>query len=131
MNISQLSIAIHLLIVVLVLATDDGLPPLTVVQIPLYCLLDSVLELRLWKPSKLVVDLCRVYGISHVMSLPVSHMGDKAFWLAKLFTYDLHYIYILLLIVSTYVVDLSYSSLMDDKVYRLAVILHIELVAHV
>ena len=53
-------------------------------------------------------------------------MSYKAFWLAKLLTDDLHYIYILLLVVSAYIVDLSHSSLVDDKVYRLTVILHIE-----
>ena len=58
-------------------------------------------------------------------------MGDKALWLAKLLTDDLHYIYILLLIVSTYVVDLTNSSLVDDKVDRLTVILHVEPVTHI
>ena len=72
-----LAVAVHFLIIILILAGDDGLPPRTVVQIPVDGLFDAVGELGLRQPAQLVVDLGRVDGVTHVVAManviPVPH----------------------------------------------------------
>ena len=77
-----LSVRIHLLIIVLILAGDDGFPPFLVIQIPLNGLLDAVGELGFRQPAQFVVDLGGIDGIAHIMALPVGHIGDQTFGLA-------------------------------------------------
>lgn len=60
------------------------------------------------------------------MALTVSYECDKALRLVELLTDNLYDFKVCLLIVSTYVVNLSYTSVVDDKVDCLAVILYIE-----
>ena len=59
------------------------------------------------------------------MALTVSYECDKALRLIELLADNLYDFKVCLLIVSTYVVNLSYTSVVDDKVDCLAVILYI------
>ena len=68
------------------------------------------------KPSKFVVDLCRIDRITHIMSLTVCNVSDQAFRFSKLFTDDLNDLDVRLFVVSTYVVYFSDSSVMDDQI---------------
>ena len=65
------------------------------------------------------------------MALTVSYECDKALRLIELLADNLYDFKVCLLIVSTYVVNLSYTSVVDDKIDCLTVILYIEPVTHV
>ena len=126
-----LAVAVHFLIIILILAGDDGLPPLTVLQIPLDGLFDTVCEFGFRQPAQLVVDLSRVDGVTHVVALAVSNVSDQAFRLAQLLTDELDDIDILHLVVAADVVNLTDTALVDDQVDGLAVILYIQPVADI
>ena len=111
-----LAVVVHLLVVVLILTADDGLPPLTVIKVPLNSLLDAVLKLGLRQPAQLVVDFCRIDGIPHIMTLTVANMGDQAFRLAQLLADNLHNLNVLLFIVTTDVVDFTNTPLVDNQI---------------
>ena len=113
---SLLAIAVHFLVVVLILAADDGLPPLTVIEIPLDRLLDAVLELGLRQPAQLIVDLSRVDGVTHIMTLTVANMGNQTLRLTQLFADDLYNLDVLLLVVTADIVDLANTTLVDNPV---------------
>ena len=59
------------------------------------------------------------------MALTVSYECDKALRLVELLANNLYDFKVCLLIVSAYVVNLSYTSVVDDEVDCLAVILYI------
>ena len=128
---SLLAIAVHFLVVVLILAADDGLPPLTVIEIPLDRLLDAVLELGLRQPAQLIVDLSRVDGVTHIMTLTVANMGNQTLRLTQLFADDLYNLDVLLLVVTADIVDLANTTLVDNQVDSLAVVFHIQPVADI
>ena len=65
------------------------------------------------------------------MALTVSYEFDKALRLVELLANNLYDFKVCLLIVSTYVVNLSYTSVVDDKVDCLAMILYIEPVTYI
>ena len=65
------------------------------------------------------------------MSLTISYECDKALWLVELLADNFNDFKVCFLIVATYIVNLSYTSVVDDKIDRLAVILYIEPVTHV
>ena len=114
-----------------VLAGDDCLPPRLVVQIPLDRLLDAVGELGLRQPAELGVNLRRVDGVAHIVTLAVGDEGDQRLRLAERVADELHDIEVLHLVVTADVVDLALGALADDEVDGAAVILDIEPVAHV
>ena len=65
------------------------------------------------------------------MSLTISYECDKALRLVELLADNFYDFKVCLLIVATYIVNLSYTSVVDDKVDCLAVILYIEPVTYV
>ena len=74
---SLLTVAVHLFVVVHVLTADDRLPPGLVVEIPLDRLLDAVGKLGFRQPAEFGVNLGRVDGVAHVVTLAVGNEGDK------------------------------------------------------
>ena len=127
----QLSVPIHFFVVVLVFSGDDLLPPGLVIQIPADRLFDAVLKFRIRQPAQLVVDLGGIDGVAHVMALAVCHVGDETLGFTELMADELDDVDVAHLIVSAHVVDLTLMPLADDEVDGLAVILHIQPVAHV
>ena len=101
------------------------------IQIPLNGQADTILKHRLRQPAQLVVNLGRIDGIAHVMSLAVLYVLDQALRLAEIFTDEFYDINIFHLIVSTNVVDFSDGSVAQDQINRLTVILDIQPVAHI
>ena len=101
------------------------------IQIPLNGLFNSVLKHRLRKPAQLIVDLCGINRIPLIVSLPVRHMSDQALRFAERLADQTDDINVAHLIVSADVVNLSYPSLPDDQVDRLAVIFHVQPVADI
>ena len=87
---NNLSIAVHFLVVVLILTADDGLPPLTIIEIPLDGLLDAVLKFSLRQPTQLVVDLGRIDGITHIMTLTITNVSNQVLRLAQFLANNLH-----------------------------------------
>ena len=65
------------------------------------------------------------------MSLTVTYMCDQALRFAKLFADNLNDLNILFLVVSAYIVDFSNSSVMDDQIDCLAVVLYIQPVTNI
>ena len=120
------TISIHFCIIVLILSRNDRLPPLTVIQIPLDCLLDTIGKLCLRKPSKLTVDLCWIDRITHIVALTVSDICDQTLRLAKFFTNNLNNINVGHLIVTTSIIYFTDSALMNDQVNSTAMILYIQ-----
>ena len=73
----------------------------------------------------------RVDRIAHIVPLPVRDKGDQALGLAKLPADEPDNIDIFHLVVAADVVHLTDAPLMNDQIDRLAVVLHIQPVAHV
>ena len=77
------------------------------------------------------MDLGRVDGVTHVVTLAVSNVSDQAFRLAQLLTDELDDIDVLHLVVAADVVNLTDTALVDDQVDGLAVVLYIQPVADI
>ena len=107
------------------------LPPILMIEVPLDCLLDAVLEFRLRLPAELCVDLRRVDGVAAVVALAVGDVLDEVFGLAELLEDGLDHVDVGALIVAADVVDLADAALLQDEVDGMAVVLHIEPVADV
>ena len=73
----------------------------------------------------------RVYGIAHIVTLSVGYMGDKVFALAKLVADKLYNIDILHLVVTAYIINLTHSAFVQNKVNRLAMVFNIKPVANI
>ena len=124
-------IAVHFFIVVLIFAGNNVLPPLLIFQIPLNGLFDSVCKLCLRQPAQFVVDLGRVDGITHIVALTVSDIGNQTLWLAQFLADQLDNVDVLHFIVTAYIVDFADLAVVDDEVNCLAVILYIQPVTHI
>ena len=77
-------VGVHLLVIILIFAVDDRLPPGLVVQIPADGLFYSILEHGFREPAEFIVDLGRVNGIAQVVSFAVRHIGDQALRFSQL-----------------------------------------------
>lgn len=77
------------------------------------------------------MDLRRIDGIAHIVSLAVCNVGDEAHRLAELAADQFDDIDVFHLVVPTDVVHFPLFSLLKDEVDRFAVILHIQPVADV
>lgn len=118
-------------IILFILARDYRLPPGAVVEIPAYRFHDTIRELRFGKPAELRMYLRRVDRVAHVVPLAVGDERDKALGLAQLFADEFYDVYIPHLVVPADVVHLAHSAVVDDEIYRLAMILDVQPVAHV
>ena len=65
------------------------------------------------------------------MSLTVTYMCDQALRFSKLLANDLNDLNILFFVVSAYIVDFSNSSVVDDQIDCLAVVLYIQPVTNI
>ena len=68
---------IHLLVVLLVVATGDVVHPLLVVEVPTDGLLDALLELKRGLPTELLLQLGGVDGIAEVVTGTVGDVGNQ------------------------------------------------------
>ena len=118
-------------VIIAVFAVDYIGPPFLVVKIPLDRLVNSVREFSLREPTKLTVDLGGVDSVAHIVSLSVGNVGDKALGLAELFADELNDVDICHFVMTADVIHLAYPSLMDNEIYRLAVILNVEPISYV
>ena len=113
--------------------------PFLVIKIPLHSLLDSLLKLERWLPTQFLLQLSRVDGITHIVTLSISYVGDEVHILAFLSAeqsvngLDNHLddIDILPLVETTDVVSFGYLTLMENHIDGTGMIYYIQPVAHV
>ena len=72
-----LPIFIHLLIIPLILPARYILHPSLVLQVPFHGLFDAFLELQAWFPAQFAFQLRRVDGVTEVVALAVSYVGNE------------------------------------------------------
>ena len=77
------------------------------------------------------MNLCRIDCVTHIVSCTVLNVCDKILALAKLLQNDLYNVDISHFVVSTDVVNLANSTLVNNKVDSTAVVLNVEPVANV
>ena len=58
--------------------------PFLVLEIPFYGLLDSLLKLERWLPTQFLLQLSRVNGITHIVTLSVCNISNEIHILAFL-----------------------------------------------
>ena len=73
-----LSIAIHVLVVLLILPGGDAVHPRLVLKVPAHRPVDALLELEARTPAKLPVKLRGVDGIAQVVARAVRNVGYQA-----------------------------------------------------
>ena len=77
------------------------------------------------------MNLSRINRITHIVTFTIRYMCDQTLRFAKLLADDLYNVDILLLIVSTDIINLTNTTVMDNQINRFAVILHIQPVTHI
>ena len=58
--------------------------PFLVIEIPFYGLLDTLLKLERWLPAEFLLQLSRVDGVTHIVTLSVGYISDEVHILAFL-----------------------------------------------
>ena len=77
------------------------------------------------------MDLHRINGIAHIVSLPVCHISDETFRFSQFPANDSNDVNIPHFIVAAHIMDFTDTTFMDDQVNRSAVILYIESVTYI
>ena len=77
-----LSVFIHPLIILLILPRSNMIHPFLVLEIPFYGLLDTLLKLERWLPIQFLLQLSRVDGVTHIVTLAVGYISDEIHILA-------------------------------------------------
>ena len=77
------------------------------------------------------MDFCRINRVAAVVAFSVRDIRDEILRFPELLTNELYDIDISHLIVSADIVDLAHAAVRKDEVNRLAMILHIEPIAHI
>ena len=72
----------HCIIILLIVIRSCIIKPLLILKIPTNCLLDAFLELERWLPTELLLQLCRINGITRIMTQTVGNVCDEI----KIFT---------------------------------------------
>ena len=72
-----LTVRIHVVIVLLVIARGNVVHPFLVLEIPFHGLLDSLLKLERWLPTQFLLQLSRVDGITHIVTLSVCYISNE------------------------------------------------------
>ena len=80
----RLSVGIHVIVILLVVARGHIVEPLLIVKIPADGLFDALLELQTGLPSEFPLQLCAVNRIAEIVSGTVGHEGNQVHILAFL-----------------------------------------------
>ena len=113
--------------------------PFLVLEIPFYGLLDTLLKLERWLPAEFLLELARIDGITHIVTLAVSYISDEIHILAFLSAeqsihgLDNHLddIDVLPLVETADVVSLGNLTLVENHIDGTGMIYYIQPVAHV
>ena len=112
--------------------------PFLVLEIPLHGLLDTLLKLERWLPTQFLLQLSRVDGITHIVTLSVCYISDEIHILAFLsaeqsingLDYHLDDIDVLPLVETADVVSLGNLTLVENHIDGTGMIYYIQPVAH-
>ena len=113
--------------------------PFLVLEIPFYGLLDTLLKLERWLPTQFLLQLSRVDGITHIVTLSVCYISDEVHILAFLSaeqtvnSLDNHLddIDVLPLVETADVVSLGNLTLVENQIDGTGMIYYIQPVAHI
>ena len=113
--------------------------PFLVIKIPFHGFLDTLLKLERWLPPQFLLQLSRVDGITHIMTLSVCYISDEIHILAFLsaeqsihgLDYHLDDIDVLPLVETADVVGLGNLTLVENHIDGTGMIYYIQPVAHV
>ena len=72
-----LSIFIHILIILLILPRSNMIHPFLVLEIPFHGFLDTLLKLERWLLTQFLLQLSRVDGITHIVTLSVCYISNE------------------------------------------------------
>ena len=130
---------IHIFVILLIVTACHVVHPFLVVEIPFHGFFDALLELETWLPSEFLLQLARVYGITHIVALAVSHVSDEIEVFALFATqqavngldYHLDDIDVLPLVETADVISFGNLSLMENHIDSTCMVLHIQPVAHI
>ena len=139
MDLLDLPVFVHVVVVALVVAGGDVVHPVLMVEIPADGLFDAFLKLEGWFPAEFSLELAGVDGVAHVMTEAVGDVGDEGFRIAFGVAEEtvnglddyLDDVDIFPLVETADVVGFGNLSLVKDGVYGTGVVDHIEPVAHV
>ena len=79
-----LSIGIHIIVILLIITRGYIVHPFLVIEIPFYGFLDTLLKLEKWLSVEFLLQLSRVDGVTHIVTLSVSYVSDEVHILAFL-----------------------------------------------
>ena len=113
--------------------------PFLVIEIPFYSFLDTLLKLERWFPTEFLLQLSRVDGITHIVTLSVCYISDEIHILAFLSaeqsinSLDNHLddIDVLPLVETADVVSLGNLTLVENHIDGTGMIYYIQPVAHI
>ena len=77
-----LSILIHIIIILLMLPRSNMIHPFLNLEIPFYGLHDTLLKLERLFPTEFLLQLSRVNGVTHIVTLAVGYISDEIHILA-------------------------------------------------
>ena len=134
-----LTVRIHVVVVLLVIARGNVVHPFLVLEIPFHGLLDSLLKLERWLPTQFLLQLSRVDGITHIVTLSISYVGDEVHILAFLSAEQsinglndhLDDIDVLPLVETADVISLGNLTLVENHIDGTGMIYYIQPVAHI
>ena len=72
-----LSVFIHPLIILLIFPRSNMIHPFLVLEIPFHGFFDTLLKLERWLPAEFLLQLSRVDGITHIVTLSVCYISDE------------------------------------------------------
>ena len=113
--------------------------PFLVIKIPFYSFLDTLLKLERWLPTQFLLQLSRVDGVTHIVTLSVGYISDEIHILAFLSAeqsingLDNHLddIDVLPLVETADVVSLGNLTLVENHIDGTGMIHYIQPVAHI
>ena len=113
--------------------------PFLVLEIPFHGFLDTLLKLERWLPAEFLLELARIDGITHIVTLSIGYISDEIHILTFLsaeqtvngLDYHLDDIDVLPLVETADVVSLGNLTLVENHIDGTGMIYYIQPVAHV
>lgn len=139
MDLLDLPVFVHVVVVALVVAGGDVVHPVLIVEVPADGLFNPFLELEGRFPAEFPLELAGVYGVAHVVPEAVGDVCDEfvavAFGIAEetvnCLDDDLDDVDVFPFVEATNVIGLGYFAFMEDGVDGTGVVNDIKPVTHV
>ena len=118
------TLTVHFFKVLAVLTAQDVLPPIFIIQIPLNGLSNAGIEVVYRLPAQLSLQLGRIDGVTHIVTGTVGYKVDQALRLIQSLQDGLNYFQVGALVMAAYIVNLAYTTLVNDQVDGSAVVIY-------